>query len=161
VRFLGAFCVLFLRGCGLTSSPADSLTFHAPYGWRASPGILGYVQFWYAPAGDQALILIRSPKMVDLSRSVSQADFERSSSSTNVRWHVDSFDRVTVCGNQPAIYMIGEAYKDTKNGQVEDDARMVMSNVNGATYIAAYTYPQTGEPNGEALAALRQLCLKK
>jgi hypothetical protein len=160
VRFLGAFCVLFLTSCGLTSSPADSLAFHAPYGWKASPGILGYVQFWYAPAGQQALLLIRSPKMIDLSRA-NQADFETSTSNTNMRWHVDSLDRVAICGDQPALYMIGEAYRDGKNGQVEDDARMVMSNVNGATYVAAYTYPQTGEPNGEALAALRQLCLKK
>ena len=34
-----------------TSSPADNLTFKAPAGWQASPGIMGFMQFWKAPGG--------------------------------------------------------------------------------------------------------------
>jgi hypothetical protein len=159
VRLFPAFCALFLTGCGLTSSPADGLTFTAPYGWQASPGIMGYMQYWHpASRRDEMLVLIRSPfKQLDLSHAPNRIDLGNSTSRT----HFDSWDRVEICGNQPAIYVIGESYRDTKSGEVERHMRMVMTNLSGATYIALYAYPLTGLPNGEALASLRQLCLKR
>jgi hypothetical protein len=159
VRFRWAFCLLFLTGCGLTSSPADGLSFGAPYGWQASPGILGYMQYWHPAGGsDQLLMLMKSPfKEVDLSRAPSQTELQQ----TNIRVHVDSWDKITICGDQPALYIIGESLRNTKSGEEQTHMRTVISNLNGTTYIAAYAYPLTGEPNGEALAALRQLCLKK
>ena len=103
-------------------------------------------------------MLVRLPfQQLDLARATNRIDLENTSSLQ----HVDSVERVTICGSQPAVYMIGENYRQSRSGEVESHNRVVMSNLNGATYMAVYTYPMTGEPNGEALAALRQLCAKK
>jgi hypothetical protein len=159
VRIVAALCAFILGGCGLTSSPADGLTFRAPYGWQGTPGILGTAQIWHPPAQDgEVLMIVRLPiQQLDLSRATSQIDLQNASS----REHVDSVDRIKICGNQPAVYMIGENFRKSVTGDVESHNRVVMSNLNGATYLAVYTYPMTAEPNGEALAALRQLCVKK
>jgi hypothetical protein len=147
-----------LAGCGLTSSPADELTFRAPYGWSATPGILGTAQVWDPASRDgEVLVIVRLPgKQLDLSRATDQINL-----GTNAREQVDSVDKITICGSQPAVYVIGESFQKTSSGDVESHSRVVMSNVNGGTYMAAYVYPMTTEPNGEALAALRQLCIKK
>jgi hypothetical protein len=69
--------------------------------------------------------------------------------------HINSWDKVTICGDQPALYGIGEYLQ---NMRYAENTRVVVSNADGAGYAAQYVYPVTVQPNGEALAALRQLC---
>ena len=148
VRLVAAWCVLLLAGCGA----AAGLTFHAPYGWKAEPyALLAGGQFWSSPfRGDEWLLLVRR-REVDLSNvaHVYSIQFGRT--------HIDRWDKVTICGDQPALYGVGEYFQNMKNAE---NMRLVISNVNGAGYVAQYVYPVTVEPNGEALAALWQLCVK-
>jgi hypothetical protein len=61
-----AVCAVLLSGCGLTSSPAEGLTFTAPSGWQSSPGIMGFAQLWTPSSNsDEVLMLFRSPRQID------------------------------------------------------------------------------------------------
>lgn len=160
MRLSSVLCVLFLAGCAQTHSPAEDLTFSAPNGWQESSSFLRpNMQYWRpSEEASEALLLIRFPYAgPDLASAVHQLDFQ----GLNTRVQIDSLFNVTICGNQPAIYLVGENFLETKDGELEKSVRMVVSNVNGATYVAEYNYPLGGEPNAEALAALRQLCAKK
>jgi hypothetical protein len=148
VRLGVALLLLVFAGCSSTAG----LTFHAPYGWKAQPyALLAGGQFWSSPfRGDEWLLLVRR-REVDLSNVVNVSSMQFG------RTHIDGWYKVTICGNQPALYGIGEYYQSMKN---PENMRLVVSNVNGAGYVAQYVYPVTIEPNGEALAALRQLCVQ-
>ncbi|MBV8655075.1 MAG: hypothetical protein JO160_03450, partial [Candidatus Eremiobacteraeota bacterium] len=67
MRVLSALaCAVILAGCGLTSSPAEGLTFSPPAGWQSSPGIMGFMQFWRSPTNsEEVLMLFRSPKALN------------------------------------------------------------------------------------------------
>lgn len=146
--------MLAAAGCGFTSSPADNITFKAPAGWQASPGIMGFMQLWKAPGnGDEVLMLFRSPKQISTSDVMSSANLKDA--------RVETTQRVTICGNQPAQFLKaqGTAQGLGTKGQ-NSNVEMMMSNTGGATYMAMYVYPNGGVPNAEATAALRELCAK-
>jgi hypothetical protein len=148
VRVVVASCLLAFAGC----NPDAELTFHAPYGWKAQPyALLVGGQFWASPfRGDEWLMLVRR-------READLANIANVYSMQFGRTRVDRWDKVTICGDQPALYGVGEYFQTMKN---PENMRIVVSNVNGAGYVAQYVYPVTVEPNGEALAALRQLCAR-
>ena len=160
VAFLGA--ALALAGCGLTSSPADNLTFAAPAGWQASPGILGYMQFWKSPAtSDEVLMLFKSPKPLDPHDVFSTARVNDAK--------ILSRQSIHICGNQPAEYLLAAGTSNADNAagngksldaKSPSDAQVVMTDVNGTTYISMYVYPVNRQPNPQAAAALRELCAK-
>ncbi|MBV8148112.1 MAG: hypothetical protein JO092_03375 [Candidatus Eremiobacteraeota bacterium] len=152
-------CALLLAGCGLTGSPGDGLTFTAPYGWQASVGSLGTSEYWQSPSrSDERLFLIRSAgEQADLSNppvSIYLGD-------PNMPSGIESREKIEICGDQAAVYLIGKGFRRSGSGEVESYTRVVYSSVNGHTYLAGYAYPVTSVPNGEALAALRQLCVKR
>ncbi len=153
-------CTAALAGCGLTSSPADNLTFKAPAGWSASPGIMGYMQFWKA-SDDEMLMLFKSPK------EISEKDVF-SSAKLNDATIVERKD-VTICNGQHAAYMLarGTATETTSTGggvsvdkKTQSYVQAMETDANGTTYFALYIYPVDAKPNAEAVAALRQLCPK-
>lgn len=149
--FASTLCALGLAGCGLTSSPADGLTFKAPAGWQGSPGIMGYMQFWTSPGqSKEVLMLFKSPKPLDRKDVFSNAQMKDS--------EVESDQRITICGNQAADFLRATG-KSSQNGQ-NDRMQMIMTDVAGTTYLAMYVYPVGTQPNGDAAAALRQLCAK-
>jgi hypothetical protein len=138
-----------LAGCGFTSSPGDSLTFKAPKGWRASPGIMGFMQFWQGPADGEVLMLIRSPKPLKTSEVFSNADLRDADLQTE--------KPIDICGNQPARYFKAKGkWKSQRDSTVE----MVMSNAGGATYMAMYVHPQGTPANPDAETAIHQLCVR-
>jgi hypothetical protein len=151
---VSAACAALLAGCGLTSSPADDLTFAAPAGWRASPGIMGFMQFWTSPSNsDEVLMLFRSPKQLDR-----QEVFE-SGKVKDAR--VEQQHDITICGNQPATFLKAVAQSSTNNRPTTPHhLEMTMTNANGTTYFAMYVYPLDGTPNAQAERALRELCTK-
>jgi hypothetical protein len=154
-RTIGSvLCAMLLSGCGLTSSPADGLTFTAPYGWQASPGIMGFMQFWKPPArSDEVLMLFRSPKQINPDEVLTSAKLKDT--------RIESKQDIKICGNKPAVYFTGAGTSSSaNNASTEAQMRMVMTNANGASYFAMYVYPIGTQPNGEALAALRELCPK-
>ncbi len=146
--------LLAVSGCGFTSSPADNITFKAPAGWKASPGIMGFMQLWKAPGGrDEVLMLFRSPKQISTSDVMSGANVKDV--------HIESMHHVTICGNQSAEFVKaqGSAQSVGSKGQ-SSNVEVMMSNTGGATYMAMYVYPIGGVPNADAAAALRELCAK-
>lgn len=138
-----------LSGCGLTSSPADTLSFKAPKGWQAFPGIMGFMQFWKQPDADAVLMLFKSPKPITTSEIFSNADLRDA--------RVEQRQTITICGNQAAEYFKAQGH--SKTGR-DSNIEMVMSNAGGQTYMAMYAYPVGTQSNADAEAALRELCTK-
>lgn len=142
--------LLALTGCGLTSSPADNLTFKAPAGWRGSPGMMGFMQFWTSPSSrNEVLMLFKSPKPLAVNEVFNSADLKDAD--------VEAQKAITICGKQPAQYFKARgSLKGNSNSNVE----MVMTNAAGTTYMAMYVYPNGVQTNADAEAALRELCTK-
>jgi hypothetical protein len=149
---------LVMAGCGLTSSPARDVTFTAPAGWQASPGILGFMQFWRPPGnGDEVLMLFRAPKQESMQEIFSTSNMKDS----------DIIQRRTIriCHNQAAEYVRAQgtihAIGDT-GVHVNGDAyvQLVGTNAGGKAYFAMYVYPKSRLPSAQAVAALRELCPK-
>jgi hypothetical protein len=144
------FSLLAAGGCGFTSSPADNLTFKAPAGWQGSPGIMGFMQFWKAPNGNkEVLMLFKSPKPLDTHEVFNNANMRDAK--------VETQKPITICGNQPAEFFKAQG---TSSQGGNSNIEMVMTNAAGSTYLAMYIYPAAATPNGEAGAALRELCSK-
>ena len=144
------FSVLAASGCGFTSSPADNLTFKAPAGWQSSPGIMGFMQFWKAPSSNkEVLMLFKSPKPLDTHEVFNNANLRDAK--------VQTQKPITICGNQPAEFFKAQG---TSSQGGDSNIEMVMTNAAGSTYLAMYVYPAGATPNGEAGAALRELCSK-
>ncbi|HVA33049.1 MAG TPA: hypothetical protein VNG31_02805, partial [Candidatus Baltobacteraceae bacterium] len=121
---LTAVCALFLGGCGLTSSPADDLTFAAPSGWQPSPGILGFMQFWQpAKSHDEMLMLFKSPKAIDIDQAFSSAKIRDA--------RVSSKQHVTICGNESAVFVKGVAQSSVGSGpQTDHNLQMMTADAN-------------------------------
>jgi hypothetical protein len=152
-RSIATLFALLLAGCGLTSSPADNLTFQAPVGWQASPGILGYMQFWKPPSGaSEMLFLFKSPKPIDTKQAFSDAKLGDE--------NVEQQQQIKICGNQPAMFVKAKGTSTASGGSVQSEVQMTISTVGGNSYFAMYVYPANGRPNEQATAALRQLCAK-
>lgn len=146
-------CASLLAGCGLTSSPAEGLTFKPPSKWQPSPGIMGFMQFWKPAASDsEVLMLFKSPKQLDPSEVFSSAKLKNG--------RIERQQSIKICGNQPAVFFKAVATSSTGTTNKDDDVQMVMTNANGTTYFAMYLYPVKTVPNTEAVAALRELCSK-
>lgn len=157
-----AACAVALSGCGLTSSPADGLTFTAPSGWQSSPGIMGFMQFW-TPGGsnsDEVLMLFRSPKQLDTTKQIDSKEIMENGKLKNTK--IEEQRQITICGNQPATFMKGSAEESStgNNSDKQHNLEMIMSNANGTTYFAMYVYPLDRHPNAQAEGALRELCVK-
>jgi hypothetical protein len=143
-----------LAGCGLTNSPADGLTFTAPSGWRASPGIMGFMQFWTPPSNsDEVLMLFHSPREVDRDQMIQSGKLKDAK--------IEAQSAITICGNQAATYLKGVAQSSAvAQSSKLRNLEMTMTNAGGATYFAMYVYPLDRPPNAQAESALRELCLK-
>jgi hypothetical protein len=149
-----ALTALVASGCGFNASPADGLQFQPPAGWHSSPGIMGFMQFWRAPADErEILMLFKSPRQLRPSDVFSDARLNE----TLQHVSVERREAIVICGNQPARYV--EARGSSSNGE-QDRAEMVMANAAGSTYFALYVRPLTSPPNAMAEAALRELCAK-
>jgi hypothetical protein len=151
---LVAFLILAQTGCGFQSSPAQGLNFTAPSDWKASPGVLGFMQFWRAPANNgEFLMLFHSPKKLsadDIFSSDRMKDTLQDAS-------IVRRQPITICDKQPATYV--EARGSSEKGR-QDRVDLVLSDVAGASYIAMYVRPVDAPPNPLALASLRELCAK-
>jgi hypothetical protein len=149
VMALAALAVLVLSACGATSSPADNLNFKAPSGWQSSPGIMGFMQFWKAPTSDtEVLMLFKSPKPLKTSDVFNSANLKDAK--------VETQQAIVICGAQPAVFFKAQATGSKGDSNVE----MVKTDAAGTTYMAMYVYPVGVQPNGDAVAALRELCAK-
>ena len=146
--------LLVASGCGFTSSPADNLTFKAPPGWQASPGIMGFMQFWKAPgSGDEVLMLLRSPKRIPTNDVMTTANVKDAK--------IESTQQVTICNGQSAEYVKAQGTaQNLTTKSSNSNLEMIISDANGTTYMAMYLYPLGAAPNAQATAALRELCAK-
>ncbi|MBV9232515.1 MAG: hypothetical protein JO030_00615 [Candidatus Eremiobacteraeota bacterium] len=140
-------------GCSFSGSPADGLTFHAPPGWSASPGIMGFMQFWRPPSNDhEVLMLFRSPKPLRASDVLSTKELQ----GTLHDMTVERRTTIQICGNQAASYFEGRGH----SAKGDEKTIMVMTNTRSVTYLALYVRPIDRAPNGAAQAAVRELCAK-
>jgi hypothetical protein len=151
---LVASLVFVLAGCGFQSSPAQGLNFTAPAGWKASPGVLGFMQFWRAPVNDgEFLMLFRSPKKLTADDIFSNGRMKDTLQDASIVRK----EPITICSNQPATYV--EARGSSEKGRA-DRVDLVLSDVGGTSYIAMYVRPLVAPPNPMAMASLRELCAK-
>lgn len=150
------WCALLIAGagCGFTSSPAEHLTFKPPADWQASPGVMGFMQFWKPPGNrDEALVLVKSPKPIQVSEVFNSANLKDAK--------VVSVQHMTICENQAAEFLKAQGTSQGLAQKSRDvNAEIVVSNAGGASYIAMYVYPVGAAPNPDADAALRELCQK-
>jgi hypothetical protein len=141
-------------GCNFGASPSEGLRFTAPAGWRSSPGIMGFMQFWRSPANDQELLMLfRSPKPLPAGDVFSNSQMQQTLKDVVVTRR----SRVEICGNQPATYI--EARGTSAKGG-DETVEMVTTSARGNSYFAMYVRPIMLAPNEQAVAALRQLCPK-
>jgi hypothetical protein len=144
-----AAAALLSAGCGLTSSPAENITFAAPKSWSSSPGIGGFMQFWRSPRDGEVLMLYRSPKPINTSDVFQSANLKDA--------QIESRKDLKICDNQPAQEFTLRA-KSESNGTSRDiDATTVMTTTGGATYVHRTDTP--ADPS--ATAAISELCPKK
>jgi hypothetical protein len=148
-----AVAALELAGCAFSASPAEGLRFQAPPGWRPSPGIMGFMQFWQAPNDDRSvLMLFRSPKTIAPDELFTNAQYRGTLKDTTVVRR----QSIVICGHQPATYVEASGTSRGEPSRVD----LVATNVSGASYIAMYVRPLTDSPDAKAEAALRSLCAK-
>ncbi len=149
-----AVLALAPAACAFHVSPADGLRFEPPAGWNASPGILGVMQFWRAPADDrEVLILFKSPREVKSSDIFSSENLRDSLRDVKIVRR----QSILICGAQPATYARGVG-SSSRGGRTSVD--LLITDSGGTTYLALYTRPVAVQANPMALAALREVCPK-
>ena len=153
---IGAFALLgalATTACGgLTKSPAEGLTFTAPADWKATPGIMGMMQFWMSPDKKQALMLFRVPADFKTDQAFSSADVKDA--------HIESQRTIKLCGNMPAQYMKAIA-TSSRTGDDNNLEMTIAKGSDGNTLMAMYVYPIGTKPDATADAAIYQLCPAK
>ncbi|HLY01800.1 MAG TPA: hypothetical protein VKR56_04805 [Candidatus Cybelea sp.] len=141
-------------GCALQASPVDGLRFAAPPGWRPSPGILGFMQFWRPPTEDQeVLMLFKSPRPMQTNEIFSKSNLQDTMHDVTIV----SQRTIKICGAQPAKYV--QARGSSSEGR-QTDIETVATIIKGSSYFAVYVRPIAVPPNPMALAALREVCPK-
>ena len=141
-------------GCGLSASPADGLRFQAPPGWRPSPGVLGFMQFWRPPSGAREVLMIfKSPKKLSANDVYSSANMQGAFKNVTVLRK----QTLQICGNQRALFVQGRA---TSRNDTESNVDIVITDVLGTSYMAMYLRPIDAAANPQAEAALHELCPK-
>ena len=155
LRFaLAATLAVAVSGCALQASPADGLRFEAPAGWRPSPGLLGFMQFWRPPVDDrEVLMLFKSPRPMQTNAIFSNSNLQ--DTMRDVR--VISQQTIKICGTTPAEYVRARG-SSSRGGPI--DIETVATIIGGSTYFAVYVRPVALAPNPMALAALREVCPK-
>jgi hypothetical protein len=151
---LVAILAVTVGGCALQASPADGLRFEAPVGWRASPGILGYMQFWRPPSDDrEVLMLFKSPRPMQTDQIFTDSNVQDTMKNVTVV----AQRTIKICGAQPAKYVQA---RGTSSGGGPIDIETVATLIGGSSYFAVYLRPIAVRPSPLALAALREVCLK-
>jgi hypothetical protein len=143
-----------VAGCSFGASPADGLAFRPPPGWRSSPGIMGFMQFWRPPSSDrEVLMLFKSP------RPIATKDFFNSEGVRDSLKNISEEERsqITICNNQPALYIKA---RGTSSRGGDESVEMIGTNAGGNSYFAMYVRPLGAAPNRFAETALRQVCTK-
>ena len=151
-----ALAALAAGGCALSASPADGLRFQAPAGWRSSPGIMGFMQFWRPPADDrEVLMLFKSPKPLQPNDVFSNAQLHDTLKNVTI----ERRQSIEICGHQPATYVRGARHRrrsprrrTRRHGDDEHRRQRAISPCTSVRFEAA--------PNPSAQAALRELCAK-
>ena len=151
---LVAMLAVTVGACGLQASPADGLRFAAPSGWRASPGILGYMQFWRPPNNDrEVLMLFKSPRPMQTNEIFSKSNLQDTMKDVTVVGQ----QTIKICGTQPAKYVQARG-SSSEGGPI--DIETVATLIGGSSYFAVYVRPIAVRPNPIALASLREVCPK-
>jgi hypothetical protein len=151
-----------LTACGFMKSPAEDINFEAPSGWQSTPGIMGRFQLWTGGSANakQVLMLMKLPQDAKIDRSFDASDMKDLTGPASVK-DATMLDqrRMTICGNQPALYMKmrGASNSQKTNEMIE----AVVSKVSDGTFMAMHMYPVGSVPDSQAEAAIYELCPKK
>lgn len=153
--------VLLVACGGLTQSPADGLNFRAPDGWQSTPGIMGRFQLWTTGESKdkQVLVLLKLPPQAKADKSFDVNMVNGPNSGGVEGATIVSRRQVTLCGNQPSLYVLmrGESARE----KVEENVAAVFSRTTDAMYMAVYVYPVGTAANAWAEAAIYELCRVK
>lgn len=150
-----------LTACG---SASDGITFAAPPGWTSKMSMLSFMTAYESPDKTQMLMLMKLPfQSNDFTSATKQG------SAKNVTLTQKS--QIKICGNQDALFASGTGDIQTIN-EAKDSAQnkptkkdndrmdMVVTAVNGATYLAMYVRPITMAADKTAEGAIHNLCPK-
>jgi hypothetical protein len=139
-----------LAGCG---HAADSTTFTAPPNFRSVASIGPFMQIWEA-GPENSLILFALPVKTNLDNAMQQAQVK------DVQDMHQS--KIAICGGQPAMFMTAQGVastgaKDSPPSQIE----MVVTDINGKTFMAMYDRPLHAPADPAAEAAIKNICAKQ
>jgi len=143
-----------LAGCG---SATDAVTFKPPAGFMSSVSVGPFMQAWSGP-NQSMLMLMAMPTKIDLQHTISN--------STVSNADIEKQMRITICGNQEALYadMVGnpQGNKTPAPGAKEQKERIefLATTVSGKTYMAMYLRPLGTPPDPQAESAIRNVCPK-
>jgi hypothetical protein len=140
-----ALAVVSLAGCGLLKSPADGLTFHAPDGWRGTPGFLGRVQTWTHVSGSGVSMLI----LTSVPGLTAHRVAGRPASGTTIEQR-----EMVLCGSQSSFFRKSNITSHDRHFISET----VVTSAPGSGYVAIYMYPAGSAPDAQAEAAIYELC---
>lgn len=139
---LASGLVLALSACG---NPGDHLSFKAPGNYQAPKNVFGMAQIWSTPDDKQALMLMKLPVKMDPKHAINSAGVKNAT--------VKSQRTITICGNQPATYVVMEG-----TGKERSTMDMVMTSTAGASYMAMYSHPLGTPADRASQDAIRSLC---
>jgi hypothetical protein len=105
-------------------------------------------------------MLMKLPQDAKIDRSFDASDMKDFTGPATVK-DATMLDqrRMTICGNQPALYMKmrGASNSQKTNEMIE----AVVSKVSDGTFMAMHMYPVGSVPDSQAEAAIYELCPKK
>jgi len=137
-------------GCSF-KSPAEDLDFKPPAGWNATPSMFGF-QMWVKPNknGEIVMLLNKKGKM--------KQDFDVKTIPGTANAEVSANKEIRICSNQPAKLMI---MTGTTNGKPATTELVLTTYEGDNNYMSMYSRPKSANPDPQAEAAIRMLCLKK
>ncbi len=159
-RMVAAACGLVfaaaLAGCGSTT---DNLDFKVPPGYTSKMS-MAFLSVWTkgtdADKTSDVLMLMKLPVKMDEAKFESNT-FTSSGGMKDAK--VESTQKITICGNQSAMLVKATGTSEQAKGK-EMDVDMLVTPLNGNTYMAMYLYPHGGAADPAGLAAIKSVCAK-
>jgi hypothetical protein len=155
--FAGA-CLLALVACG---SATDSVTFTAPASYTSKASLGPFMQIWGGKTEHDVLILLALPVAGDLNKAIDQSQVKGA--------EFDKTQKITICGNQTAIFAQGHGEMNTTDSSSSTSStsskepsaiEIIATEVKGKTYLAMYGRPLKAPADPEAEKAIKNVCPK-
>jgi hypothetical protein len=145
-----AAAVLALAACG---NATDNTTFSPPANFHSAASIGPFMQIWES-GPRSVLMLMAMPFKTKIDEAMSQAQIKGSADMKT--------SKVAICdGKQQAIFASGEGQTSTTSSdKTPSEIELIVTEINGKTYMAMYGRPLHAPADAAAEAAIRNVCPK-